>query len=595
MTGEGEMEKLPIKMNIRQTAWTLLMACSAAWAMQFQYGLAAADRGQGLMDLLLTGGLFLLLYYFRSRPLARKTRVRAAVLSALFVFLLAIGGDWFSEMRYGKFTNLGLYLLYYTNGLAGTYLLLYYSLGYAMDSLANASPLYREDERPVDEKKAFILTLILCLCVYFIFLLNQYPGSMESDHMRQLQHLLDGVFENQNPLVNSLMVWGCVRLVSALGGSMNGGIFLYSIVQLTLLSLAFAYGVALLCRSGFKKWVLIASALFYALTPYHIFYSYGMWKDTFFAICLLFTLFKLWSILLMIKERKKPRALDWVLLGIAALLCSLARNSGWSALLVLGACLPFLLRGNPARWPATGCLLGGVAVALVLTGPVFGALGVAPTADSITASCIPLQQIGQVISEEKTLSSEEEALLDGVVDRERVKTTFDPTCADPMKDAVYPRMDYLNEHLREYVRLWFKLGVKYPLTYLRAYKNLLRMYYDPNVSSEVAYKWIYQNDFGVTREPKLLPQLDFGYYETVLELPAINLLKRPGAMLWAMLLLWQVYALRNNRRARVFCIPLLAVFGGLFLTAPVALFRYVYSVAACLPLLFCWPYVKLEP
>lgn len=579
----------------QQNTWlTILMALSGAWAMDLHFGLSAADRGQGVFDLLLTAGLFLLFRLFRARTYQKTVRVRSAILGAVFVVLLAVGGDWFSAMRYGKFTNVPLYLLYYVNGFFGTFLLFYFGLCFLMTQLAQASPYATASPQKTIVRRIFLGTFVLCAAVYFVFLLNQYPGSMESDHMRQLKHLLSGTLENRNPLINSLLVWGCVKLALLMGGSMNSGVFLYSILQLLLLSATFAYGVSLLYRAGMKKWILIASTLFCALVPYNIFYSYGMWKDTFFAIWLLMTVWKMLSLLLKNREGERISGWDWLLLFGCALVCSLSRNSGWSALMLLGVCLFFVLNRSALRLPMTGCILGGVALALLLMGPVFTALGVAPTADSVSASCIPLQQVGQVLVDEKELTEEERALIDAVVNVEQVKATFDPTCADPMKDAIYPKIAVFDGNKSDYVRLWLELGRKYPLTYLRAYKNLLRMYYDPNVSSEVAYKWIYENDFGVYRDSKLLPQLDFGYYETLLELPTVNLVKRPGAILWWMLILWQVCALRKSRRSRLLFLPFLAVFGGLFFTAPVALFRYVYSAAAALPFLCCWPYMRLE-
>lgn len=579
----------------RAADWLLPLLCalSAAWAVQFSYGAAAADRGQGVTDVLLTVALYLLFLYRRRACVSRVAARRARILSAVFVLLTAVGGDWLTHMRYDAFTDVPLYVAYYLNAFVGTWLLFTCGLSLAF-SLAEGAPAV--GSAPRDGRRArrtFLVSFAVCAAVYFIFLLNQYPGAMESDHMRQLSALLNGVYENRNPLVNSLIVYGCVSLVTALGGSMNAGVFLYSVVQLLFLAAVFGYAVSLLYRVGCRRWAVIAALVFYAAVPYNIFYSYGMWKDSFFTGWLLLTVLKAWSFSVREKEGARVRPLDYALLFFAALMASLSRNSGWSALLAFAPCL--LLIKRPFAGKAALVTGGAVAAALVLMGPVYRALGVVPTADSITAACVPLQQIGRVIVEDKPLTDEEAALIDAVADRDAIRDTFDPMVADPMKDAVYPHIETLDAHMSDYVRLWLRLGAKYPLTYFRAYKDLLRMYYDPNVSSEVAYKWVYQNDFGVYRDPKLLPGLDFGYYESWLELPALNLLKRPGAILWCLLALWQVCALRGCRRMRVWYVPFLAVYAGLFFTAPVALFRYVYSAAAALPLYFVFPFCGDRP
>ncbi len=570
----------------------LFCACSASWAIQFHYGLAAADRGQGFVDLILVSALYLLFMLRQRADVGRPAAIRARVLSAGFVLLLAVGGDWLSHMRYDVFTDVPLYIAYYLNAFVGTFFLFSCALSLVLTWAAKADPLSMEKPALSAARRIFLASFAACAAIYLVLLLNQYPGAMESDHMRQLKALLNGVVENRNPLVNSALVYGCVSLVTALGGSMNAGVFLYSVVQLLFLASVFAYGVTLVYRAGYRKGIVLGALLFYALVPYNIFYSYGMWKDAFFAGWLLLTVFKAWSLLIRRREGRAVRTVDYALLFLCALMASLSRNSGWSALIVFAPCLLLLKAEKTLCRRAAISALAGAALAIVVMGPVYSAFGVIPTADSITPICVPLQQVGQVIAEEKPLTEEEAALIDAVADREQIKETFDPYVADPMKDALYPSIEAFDANKSAYARLWLTLGARYPLTYFRAYKNLMRMYYDPDLSSEVAYKWVYENDFGVYRDPKLLPALDFGYYESVLELPVLNLLKRPGAILWCMLACWQLCALTGRRRMRVMYVPFFMVFVGLFFTAPVALFRYVYSVAACLPLYLLWPYFE---
>ena len=575
----------------------LVMAASAAWACQHAYGLPAADRDAGLVDVLLTAGLYLLFTLYGGGPIAPNVKKRAAFTSLAFVLVLAGCGGWFSAIRYESFTDPFLYTVYYLNAFAGMFLLLYCGLSLVMERLSKAAPIMGTGaDAPGRARGTFWLCFGLCMAIYLVFLLNQYPGSMESDHMRQLKSVLEARYDNRNPLVSSLLVLGCVRLAQAFGGSMNGGLFVYSIVQMTLMASVFAFGCSLSVKAGFPRWVTTLAILFYALTPYNIFYSYGMWKDSFFAAWMLLSIFQVWNVVIREKAGQRIAALHWAALAATALMCSLSRNSGWSALLAWTPFLYLLLR-KPYR--AVGkklafAVAGGVAMALALMGPVYSALGVEETADSITAACIPLQQVGAVLVAEKALTPEEEALIAQVVSIQAVKERFDPACADPMKELLYPSIETLDANLGAYVKLWLELGFRYPMTYLRAYVNQVRMYIDPNVSSETAYKWIYPNELGVYRDPKLLPSLDFGYYENWLELPGVNLIKRPGAILWAMVVLWQLCALRGNKGARLLYIPLLAVYGGLFLTVPVALFRYVYSAAACLPFLLMWPFWQME-
>lgn len=584
------------KLSNRLPLWgRLAAALSAAWSMQHAYGLPAADRAAGIADVLLVAALYLLFTQYGSMSIERRIRVRAAWTAVAFVLVSAACGGWFSILRYEHFTDPLFYTCYYINAFVGQFLLYYAAVAMLLQKLVRLNVCaVPQGSVAARARRAFWIALGVCALVYFVFLLNQYPGSMESDHMRQLKSVLEARYDNRNPLINSLTVLGCVRLVQAFGGTINGGVFLYSVVQLLLLAGVFAFGVSLTVRAGFPRAASVAVTLFYALVPYNIFYSYGMWKDSFFAAWLILTVFLVWRVLLHEQEGERVSARWFVLLGFSALMASLSRNSGWSALLCWTPVLFCMLRGFAVRGRTTASVGLGVALALLLMGPVYSALGVDKTADSITVSCIPLQQVGAVIQNGKQLSAQETELIERVASVEKIRAQYDPACADPMKDLLYPGIAQLDANRSAYVRLWLSLGIRYPMTYVRAYLAQVRMYIDPNVSSETAYKWIYANDFGVYRDPKLLPNMDFGYYESLLELPAVNLLKRPGAILWAIVILWQLCALRGNPKARLFYVPLLAVLFGLFLTVPVALFRYVYSIAACIPLLCLWPFWDVE-
>ena len=408
---------------------------------------------------------------------------------------------------------------------------------------------------------------------------------MESDHMRQLLHLTKGIWENKNPLISSILVYGCYKSALFLGWTPNTGLFLYSILQIIILALAVSYGTFIMAREGYGKRYLLPLCLFNAAVPYNVFYSYGMWKDTLFAILMLLTVLESVDLYLLSKNNIPFSGIRYFILAITALCCGLSRNSGMFSILIMIPSLLLMLHTDKLKYRMAGALLTGLIISILISGPVFRELGIELSTDTVYASSVPLQQIGRIITEEKEISEEERKMLEAVIDLQTVRDSYDPVCADPMKDAVSDSSSYLAEHRLEYLKLWFELGKKHPLTYYRAYRDLMRMYYDPNVSSEVSYRWIYENSLGIYRDPKLLPKADFAYYEQILELPAVNLLQRPGALLWGLLILASILINRRLKERIAFLIPFLGIYLGLFLTAPVALFRYVYACFLAAPFL----------
>ncbi len=564
----------------------IVAACSCMWALQFHYGLSAVNRGQGWVDLILTAAMFLLLSKCASADADYMASRHSAILGAVFTMLLAIGGGWADKMRYGQFTSVLIYLCYYANAFVGTFIVLYSCIRFV---LYQAQGVVLVPEK-LNSAQWFWKAFLMCMLVWTVFLLNQYPGAMESDHMRQLLHILEGKLDNRNPLISSLLVYVFFQLARTIGLTPNAGIFLYSIFQIILLSGVFAYGISLFAREGMPRRILTVLCLFCALVPYNVFYSYGMWKDTLFAVFLLYTVFSCADLWLLSGKGIRIPLLRYCILAVFALLCGLSRNSGLFSLIVMIPSVLFFLRKRSVKKGLSISLAVGLAVSLLISGPGFARIGVELSSDTVYASCVPLQQVGRVLVDRKEMTDTEWKMINDVLDPEAVRSTYDPACADPMKDAVR-NASFLSEHKADYLKLWLRLGMRYPMTYYRAYRDLMRMYYDPDVSSEVSYRWIYPNSFGVFRDPKLLPGLDFAYYEAILEFPVLNLLRRPGALLWSFMILWSICMLRRRKEAIAFLVPFLAVYLGLFLTAPVALFRYVYSCFAAAPFLFLLPFI----
>ena len=118
-----------------------------------------------------------------------------------------------------------------------------------------------------------------------------------------------------------------------------------------------------------------------------------------------------------------------------------------------------------------------------------GMLG-ARGSDAIEARSIPLQQISRVVTEKDDLTEEERALLNHAADVSRIPSTYKNTISDPMKELVRKTGDQtrLMKHGAEYFRLWLALGLRHPGTYLLAWTDQTRGYWNGG------YDYIYAVD-----------------------------------------------------------------------------------------------------
>lgn len=445
-----------------------------------------------------------------------------------------------------------------------------------------------ELDRPMrNGRRVFALSFLLLWVTYFVFFLNQYPGVLDCDTPTQMAQALGRThFENANPLINTLFVTLFVRIGSALFRNINGGLALYTVFQLTFAAGVFAYTVSVIWQKGYSKGAVAASHLFFNAVPYNIAFAIGMWKDTFFALFFLWTIVRLWVLL----DRESNRR-DLIGVFLLVLVTSLARNSGWSALLLCAAAMYLLGQKNEKK--LSGAIAGGVAACLVIMGVVYPLCGVSNHNNAAMGMSIPLQQVSRVIAVGGDIPQEDMERISDVIDPDYVRENYDEKISDPMKKAVDG--EKIQQHWLEYAGLWVRLGLYNPRVYYDAYIGLMKGYWDLEYRTWLWDGSIFENSYGILRTPVLFPQWDMDQTLKSLSYRYGDSLKsyvflRAPFVLWSLLICMGYALSRKKTQDLLLYIPILGIFGGLLLSSPVALFRYTYCAAVCLPVIYCLPF-----
>lgn len=141
----------------------------------------------------------------------------------------------------------------------------------------------------------------------------------------------------------------------------------------------------------------------------------------------------------------------------------------------------------------------------------------------------------------------------------------------------------------DYLRLWIKLGLKYPKYYLDAYRALTLNYWFPDEESWIWDTRIFDNDFGVERTPLIIKNISL---TTPLNLTMGKIPINSSVTLWILIICMGYVSIKNNRIAMIIYISILAIYVGLMFTSPTALFRYTYGAIVCIPLFLCLLYTK---
>lgn len=414
---------------------------------------------------------------------------------------------------------------------------------------------------------------------YLLFVL--YPGVLTADSFATISQALGfGAYDNVMPFWHTVATELFVKLGLYLFEDINAAIALFHGAQILFLAACFGYALETLYRIGLPKWALAIVYILYALMPYNIVYSVTLWKDIPFAGAALLLVTALYRLLKNVGGRKR----NLFALVVGAFGFSLLRTNGWYAFLVMTLLLFPLLWKHQKKLVLL--LLAVLVVTWLMLNPLLTLLNVGST-DFVEAFGIPMQQIARVLHNERPLAEEDMAMLNEIFYTDRTAELYDPQIVDPVKFYTFrhDRVDYLTDHLWDYVRLYFRIGAQYPEDYWQAWVEQTKGYWNGG------YKyWTYtlqmgENDFGIVQSPgdNLLARVynaAFRYWEKP---EILQCLISIGLYVWALVACCVTNVLKK-RQEFVLTIPILVLIAGLWLGTPVfSEFRYAYPLILTLP------------
>lgn len=481
--------------------------------------------------------------------------------------------------------------------------------------LCSPKMLFVQGEEPEgwDRRHPFLLSVIILTLFYLPWIIAFYPGSITYDMMFQVVQA-DGfiAINGHHPIFSTYVVGLCSKIGLAIDGTLNPGIFIYTLLQTAVCILSFSAMLSYLVKLGVRRGVYYLILGFFAIYP--------LWggamqvgtKDIIFTGA--FVLFMV--LCAQLGENKVAFGIGrWIAFGALLLLLCLYRNAIWIIMIPTLVVFFFvLLRDKKARkWFVVSAL-----AALVLaygfqtatkhmyqtrteTGEILG---------------IPFQQTARYVRDHADDMTEEEVQM--------IETTFSvdsyrdlgklyyPMASDPVKARYFWwASDEQKEILNGYLKGWFSMLKKHPETYLEATIGITSGYYtllpimtkqkagagttiqfgpDQLIVTEVV------NASGGTLSEKLIPESPKSlqgvqnvlksWYYFWWKTPVLNLFYKCG-FYFLILLAVTIYYAKRRCFGIVLTIPayLLVLMA---IAAPLnEHIRYVMPMAAALPLLIC--------
>jgi len=461
--------------------------------------------------------------------------------------------------------------------------------------------------------KVFGFSLLLILISWLPVFLAYYPGICAYDSPIQTGQAYEGYYIDHHPIVHTMLIKAAMQLGSKVLGNSNGGIAIYTLLQMLLLAGGMSYGLAILRRFQVKAGWLIAVLFLCMCYPFHWYMSVSMTKDTVFSAFLLIQLVSL--AVLLLEDR---RTLKWgrtdVIFLISTVGMILFRNNGKYAMLVPLVFLVLMVwRGKKARrlWGRL-LLTGGTAFLMgnLILSAVFSATN-AQQGDRREMLSMPIQQLSRCMvyhggvgvepADDNTLEDAERALINDFLLNEAYKS-YNPAISDPVK--AHTNTYVVRYRIKDFAKIYLQLLAKYPGDFMNAALAVNAGFLYPgdvshayiNVSEgakNMGYVQTHWEEetlnargiYKASKWPWLFERLEqWADGNAYLDVPVLKYFFVPGSFLWFYLLLLGYLLVR--RRFRL-CLPISLV-AGYYLTmflGPTVQLRYLYPVMIVLPFL----------
>lgn len=434
----------------------------------------------------------------------------------------------------------------------------------------------------------FLLIWGILMLSYMPVFLSQWPGNFVFDGKYQLSEVLSGDYSTHHPLLHTLLMGKAYRFGEKIG-NVSAGYQLYTLLQMLILTSAFAYLLSYFYKKGVPRCIRIGVLLWYALFPMHSVFAISATKD---VLCAAFFLYYAVFLFRLLVDREGFAWYSYAGMILAGVFLGLFRNNAIYAVAVSGIIVLLFLRPLKAQ----GFFLLTLGAIMLLNNLCNrGLIAYTHAASNDTqreSMCMPIQCIARVAAYRG--AELDPALYEEICTylREEDIPNYNPYCADAVKNNANELM--LRSNKLNFFKLWGKIGLEFPDEYLESMiTNTMGYWYPLNqgmyVSADIA---LYHTLIGTEHEilkhdyfPLVTGYYNYlfyyGYYHNI---PILGYLFRNAPYVWLVVLslLWSVY--RKRYRLLLWGMLPLMYLGTCFL-GPMAALRYIYCLIVCVPLL----------
>ena len=437
----------------------------------------------------------------------------------------------------------------------------YYSLKYLINCNLNLC-----GENISKFKYSFITIFSVIGISYFIASLIFYPGNIFPDSIGSLQNILNGpevALSNHHPIIFTALINLFIKLGGIIGLSLDKSIYLFTLFQITFVSLILAYAIDTLYKCGVNRIIVAFITLVFAFFPHFSVFSVTMWKDPLFSACLVLLstlMFKLY-----INDKFERRNGYFLLLLIGVFGTLFFRNNG---VYVIVLSLFTLVIFNKSKLKLTKLVITfSIVIYYLFTTFVYPYFNVEKV--PVESFGIPMQQVAYSLKDNLNSFNEKDlAILDEIMPIEKWQNDYTPRIVDNLKWNPKFNEAAFNEHKCDFFRIYLTNFPNNIKQYVLSYLAITQGFYDP--INQINHEY-YASNFGIIDNEYGLVQRDLlnekgidltGLYKSM---PLVS----SGLAFWIVMFSSVIYLFRQrNSRGLIIFIPYLGVWFTLMLATP---------------------------
>lgn len=453
----------------------------------------------------------------------------------------------------------------------------------------------------LNEKKCFLICWMGNFLIWVPSWLSAYPGIYGYDSIYQIKYFVDGNVYTHHPIIHTyLLGFFIIKLGRDFFGSLEVGMMLYSIFQMLCMSAIFSVVYTYYIRKRIQsRWRLLILAWF-AFYPVNAILSFSSTKDVLYAG--IFMLCMMMVAMVLEQEEILAQRKFCTLFVLSWFGEMIFRNQG-KYVFALG--IMFLLLAVKKYRKRLFMLTVVIFVILgVYDGPITSAVAYRSGDTFNEMMSVPCVQLSRAMIN-TDLNEDERSLIEEYIPHYKNYEVFQAN-ADGMKNT-FNRTKF-KENPCEFIKLWVKVGIEHPVTYIDAFARITIgfWYPDMNYRDENAahpyWEWLStgQNDptrfegyILLDRKPmKLFEWLSKLNYSLTYEnwyqrIPVISMIFSSGLAIWC-IFFYMLYMIYYKKYKQLVLIAFPLALWLTLLLGPVVLYRYIYPIVLTIPVMFAF-------